>query len=83
MDASWLEVLRENAKAETANTFVLHGNVSDDVMLGEELLRFYEVVPKMEPFNQASVIAFFNLATGVRFGSLRMKQVFLNHKFFQ
>lgn len=77
MASQWQKELEQQINAETAHTFLLHGNVSDDVLHEGEFLRPYEVLPQIGLLQQAGIIAFFNLASGVRFANDEMKNLFL------
>ncbi len=73
----WLKEFEQNVTTKTAQVFLLYGNVSDDVLFKGEFFRPYEFIPRIESLKPAAVIAFFNLATGVRFPSEEMEKVFL------
>lgn len=77
MHNQWLNEMERQISARTAHTFLLHGNVVDDVLFRDKFLRLYEVVPCMDALRHAGVIAFFNFATGVRFPESQMRKVFI------
>lgn len=73
----WLKEFEQNVTTKTAQVFLLYGNVSDDVLFKGEFFRPYEFIPQIESLKPAAVIAFFNLATGVRFPGEEMEKIFL------
>lgn len=76
MANQWLMEFEEQIAAKTAHTFLLHGNMYDDVLYEAEFLRWYHLLPKLNSFRRAGIVAFFNLASGVRFADEKMKQAF-------
>ncbi|MBI4114750.1 MAG: ATP-binding protein [Candidatus Niyogibacteria bacterium] len=73
---TWLEEFELQVKAGSANTFHLYRNVWDHVLLDDDFLRPYEVIPKTDAARNAAIIAFFNLGSGMRFPQQEMKQLF-------
>ncbi|MDP1629365.1 MAG: hypothetical protein Q8L57_01965, partial [bacterium] len=63
----WYGDFEQHLAAKTAHMFLFHGNVSDDILFKGEFLRIHQLIPRMDSLKPAGIIAFFNLATGVRF----------------
>lgn len=74
---SWVKEIEEQIRAQTAHTFILHGNVADDIIFNGEFRRLYEVLPEIDVIKHAGIVVFFNLASGVRFPNEEMKKAFL------
>ncbi len=75
----WFDELDRQIKAKVAHSFLIHGNVKDDMLYNGELLRIYDVLPKVNSLEEAGIVAFFNLALGVYFPSEQMEALFIKY----
>ncbi|MDP3947907.1 MAG: hypothetical protein Q8Q41_04445, partial [bacterium] len=77
----WLGNLQSKLAAKAAHAFLLHLNVADVVLRGQQLESLAEHLVAQKPLGDATFIAFFNRGTGIQFPDAEMERQFL--KFFE
>jgi SpoVK/Ycf46/Vps4 family AAA+-type ATPase len=80
---SWADDLRRRYLRGEASTFILHGNVYDAVLHGDEVLTLTDFLGNVLLKESKETIAVYNVATGVRFmkrgdGVLQLDDLLLN-----